>query len=322
MRWTFVIALLALALATPAGALADGGPVPPEQGGSGIAVPGSPYRYVALAAGHHATLVRRLGASGASLRVRGAYGVPGVDYGGSTTGLSANGRTLVLAELAGSARPRTTRLLVLDTPRLAVRARIALPGWSVLDAISPDGRWLYLIHYAASDVSKYEVLAYDLATRHTLAKPIVDPHDGDEPMTGFPVTRVMGNGDRWAYTLYVRASGAPFIHALDTAGVRAVCVDLPSALANMDVGNAHLALGAGGATIRVGIDGVTQAVVNTRTFTVRSAPFASALVSTVQPVARGGGGGGGGIPWWAVAGAAALALLGGAARLRARPGTG
>jgi hypothetical protein len=326
MRWTSVTAALGLAMVAPASALGAGGPVPPLQGGSGIKVPGSPFRYVAVAAGRE-TVIKRLGADGAraatAIRVSGRYGIPGVAYNGQTTGLSADGRTLVLAEIQGSFPPRTTRLLVVATRRLAVRTRITLRGWSVVDAISPDGRWVYLIHYPSADISRYEVLAYDMLTRHLLAKPIVDPHDGDEPMTGFAVTRVMSADSRWAYTLYMRPSGAPFIHALDTVGVRAVCVDLPSSLASIDIGNANLTLGTGGTTIRIVADGVTQAMVNTRTFVVARGAFAAALVSTVRPVAHAAStGGAGGLPWEIVAAAAALAVFGGVVRLRTRLRTG
>ncbi len=231
----------------------------------------------------------------------------------------------MLAELPGNGTPRTSRLLVLDAPRLAVRVRIALPGWSVVDAISPNGRWLYLIHYAASNVGEYEALAYDLVARHLLRKPIVDPHDRGEAMTGAPVTRVMSANSRWAYTLYVRASGAPFIHALDTAGRRAVCVDLPSS-ADADIGNATLSVGDGGATIRVDADGSTAAVVNTRTFAVTTDPFVALNPSAVaaspvsiRPASHSGGTGGArNVPWLVLAAAAALAVIGGAIRLRAK----
>jgi hypothetical protein len=328
MRWLSLIALSVIGLAAPASALGDGGPALPVQGGTGISAPGTTYAYVAVAAGRDATVVRRVGAGPAagpsSIRVSGDYGIPGVGSSGQTTGLSANGDTLVLAELFGGAVPRTTRLLVLDTPRLGVRARIALPGWSVVDAISPDGRWLYLIHYPSyGNLSRYEVLAYDLVTRHLLAKPIVDPHDGDEAMTGFPVTRVMSADGRWAYTLYIRASGEPFIHALDTAGVRAVCVDLPPSLGRIDIGNASLSLGAGSKTIRIDADGVIQAIVDTRTFAARvvhSAPFVTErTLKTVAPVARTAStSDSGGLPWMLLLAAAVIAAIGGAVGLRTR----
>jgi hypothetical protein len=328
MRWLSLIALSVIGLAAPASAFGDGGPALPVQGGTGISAPGTTYAYVAVAAGRDATAVRRFGAGpGAgppSIRVSGDYGVPGVGSSGQTTGLSADGHTLVLAELFGGAVPRTTRLLVLDTPRLGVRARIALPGWSVVDAISPDGRWLYLIHYPSyGNLTRYEVLAYDLVTRHLLAKPIVDPHDGGDAMTGFPVTRVTSADGRWAYTLYIRASGEPFIHALDTAGVRAVCVDLPASLGQIDIGNASLSLGAGGKTIRIDADGVIQAIVDTRTFTARvvhSAPVVTErTLKTMAPVARTAStSDSGGLPWMLLLAAAVIAAIGGAVGLRTR----
>lgn len=339
MRWLWVIVVLGVALAgialgAPASALGDGGPALPVQGGSGIGSPGSPYRYLAVRGGRDATVIERrrdgrVPEGRASIRVGGDYGIPGVGSAGQLTGLAADGRTLVLAELLDGAVPRTTRLLVIGTPRLAVRARIALPGWSIVDAISPDGRWLYLIHYpAADDVSRYEVLAYDLVTRHMLSKPIVDPHDDDDAdgdaMVGFPVTRVMSANGRWAYTLYIRASGAPFIHALDTVGVRAVCVDLPSSLEQLDIGDAHLGLGAGGKRIRINVDGETQAVVDTRTFAttvVKSAPLITESTLTTPPsvahtLARvAGAHDSGGLPWELILAAAVLAAIG-AVRLR------
>src|SRR5262249_8193259 len=162
--------------------------------------------------------------AGSVITVVGRYGIPGADFNGSTTGLSADGRTLVLAELRGSRQPRTTRLLVLDTPPLAGPASTALPRFSTVQASSPTGRWLYLIHFLSSGVSKYEVRAYDLPARRLVAKPVVDPRDRGEAMTGIPISRVMSADGRWAYTLYIRPSGAPFVHALDTAGRRAVCV--------------------------------------------------------------------------------------------------
>jgi hypothetical protein len=230
-------AALWLAVIVPPAARAAGGPVSPVQE-SFIGVPHVPYEYAAWNAGRGTlVMVRQPGAGSAvsALRLAGQWGVPGVDYGGSTTGLSADGRTLILAEIADSLPPRTTRLLVLGTRPVSVRARITLPGWSTVDAISPDGRWLYLIHYAASNISNYEVLAYDLIAHRLSSKPIVDPRDRDEAMTGFPISRAMSAGGRWAYTLYLRPSGVPFIHALDTSARRAVCVDLPS-LSGADTG--------------------------------------------------------------------------------------
>ncbi len=323
---------LLIVVAVPSAALAAGGPVPPSQSTT-IGSPGSLSRYGAFGAGH-ATIIKRLGAdnvpTGARLRVTGRFGIPGVALNGSTTGLSANGRTLILAGIPRlGAVPRTSPLLVVNTPRLTVRARITLPGWSTVDAISPNGRWLYLIHYPSADISRYEVRAYDLLRDRMLAKPVVDPHDRGEPMTGFPITRVMSGNARWAYTLYFRPSGAPFIHALDTVGRRAVCVDLPP-VSNLDVGNAHLSLTSGGRRLRVDIGGVTRAVVDTRTLAVvthgAAAPrSASAPASApARPAAhKSAARHSGSVPWALLAGLlAALAALAMGVVRRMRPRRG
>jgi hypothetical protein len=276
---------LCVGLVVPSGALAAGGPVPPSQG-TNITVPGSPYRYSVRGAGHD-TIVRRLaggpGRPAFELRVAGRYGIPGVDFNGANTGLSADGRTLVLASMPRTYPPRTTGLVVLGAPDLAVRDRIAMAGWSTVDAISPDGRWLYLIHYPSSNISRYEVLAYDLLEHRLLTKPIVDPRDRGEAMTGFPIGRVMSTGGRWAYTLYFRASGVPFVHALDTAGRRAVCVDLPS-LRNLNPGVASLSLTSGGAILRVD-SGTRRALIDTRTFAV-NARARQSTPAVVRPAPR------------------------------------
>jgi hypothetical protein len=126
---------------------------------------------------------------------------------------------------------------------------------------------------------------------------VVDPKDRDEAMTGVPVNRVMSAGGRWAYTLYLRPSGVPFIHALDTTHHRAVCVDLRP-LANVDISSAHLVLLPGGTTLRVDGDASTQVSIDTRTFRVSgggatSAPAAVRPVTHGQrPKARPGG-----VPW-------------------------
>jgi hypothetical protein len=328
MHWTSRGAVLALSilLVAPAAALAAGGPVPPSQD-IAIHVPGGSSGYGAFGAGR-ATVVKRLGVNdvptGAQLRVAGHYGIPVAAYNGATTGLSANGRTLVLAQITEVGVPRVTRLLVIDTRHLTIRSRITLPGWATVDAISPDGRWLYLIHYRAADISKYEVLGYDLLRHRMLAKPIVDPDDRGEAMTGFPITRVMSAASRWAYTLYLRPSGAPFVHALDTVAHRAVCVDLPS-LAGLDVSNGHLRLGSGGALLRVDVAATTRAVINTRTLalvTHAAAPArpASSSAATRPAVHRSASRNSGGVPWALVAGllAALFALAAGLAH-RARP---
>src|SRR3954452_2491821 len=235
------------ALAAPAGAGAAGGPVLPVQGGPGVTVPASAARYVAVGAGHETIVEQVLRGEGGVGRTRaldGVWGVPAITFDQDTTGLSADGRTLVLGEIATRFPIRRTRLAVLDARRLTVRRRITLPGWFTVDAISPDGRSLYLVRYLRQDGSRYEVRAYDLAGRRLIRAPVIDPREPDEKMQGVPMRRAMSPDGRVAYTLYQRPVGAPFIHALDTVAGTAACIDLPS-LQGADLSGARLTPPAG-----------------------------------------------------------------------------
>lgn len=273
MRRVIVITLAGLSLIAPDSALASAGPVPPVQGGAGVSAVGSPFAFVANPTGSNTTVIRERrngGTVAASGIVHGRYGVPGAAYDGSNTGLSADGRTLVLAEITANYPPTRTRLVVFDTAAMRVRARIALGGFFAVDAISPTGRWLYLVNFRspATNPFDYEVRAFDLEHGKLLAAPVVDPRAPREKMHGVPITRTMSTDGRWAYTLYQKTAGPPFIHALDTATRRAYCVDLP-ALNGVDLSNVSLA-GSSGTTLRVEQHGGTLALMDTRTFAVRS----------------------------------------------------
>jgi hypothetical protein len=284
MRRAVVVLLCLIGLLAPAGALASAGPAAPVLGGAGVTVSGSPFNYIALAVGPN-TLVEQVLRAGGTVEssglLRGGFGVPGVTLNGSTTGLSADGRALVLTDLTSGYASRRTHLIVLDTvPQLHVRARIVLPGFFTIDAISPTGHWLYLTHYRSpSNPTDYEIRAYDLTRRRMLAEPIVDPRHPREKMTGTPIARIMSPGGRWAYTLYQSFTGAPFVHALDTAGRTAFCVDLPQ-LNNLDLSGATLALSHG--TLQIDTSGTAAAVMNTRTFAV-TVPSAVSVPDAQQP---------------------------------------
>ena len=71
-------------------------------------------------------------------------------------------------------------------------------------------------------------------------------------MRGYPFRRAVGAGDRWVYTLYQEPTGRAFVHALDTVGRRAVCIDLPATIAGDLVPSLRLRLTADGSTIRIG----------------------------------------------------------------------
>jgi MYXO-CTERM domain-containing protein len=302
MRRLLLIATCILGVGAPT-AHAAGGPVPPVQGGAGVSAPGSSLAYIAVRAGHDTVLQRVRRADGVVERsrlIRGAYGVPGAAYDGSNTGLSFDEHTLVLAAIR--ARSTDTLLLALDARSLRPRAQLVLPGHMTVDAISPDGRWLYLIRYRSVRNNRYDVLAYDLARRHLLRTPIVDPREPDEKMQGFPLTRTLSADGRWAYTLYANPEGEPFIHALDTERRTAACIDLDD-LTTEDASDARLVLA--GRTLRVEGTAAPLALVDTRTFAVTDPAAKAAPVRRVSS----SGDDGGGVPWF-VAFVALLPLAG------------
>jgi hypothetical protein len=214
------------------GAAADGGPSPGIDTGSvGIAGPGGQLRYVAVP-GQTGTVVEAIRTHGGQIRrwvpLRGLYGIPYVTNEGETGGLSRDGRTLVLASYATAPGQRSaTHFVVVSVPSLRKRTIITLRGSYAYDALSPDARTLYLIQYASGrDYTRYRVRAYDLEQRRLLRGTIVDKREPNEVMAGWPVTRTASEDGRWVYTLYARRQGASFVHALDTVGRQAVCLDL------------------------------------------------------------------------------------------------
>ena len=277
-RVTFILAAGLVLSAAPAHAA--GGPVPPAQGGVGVSAPGGSDSFVAVSGGAGRTVVMRVRHSDASIQrsrsVAGSYGVPGVTFDGINTGLSADEGTLVISSGMRAYPQASTRLLVLDARTLKSRQHLTLPGMVTVDAISPDGRWLYLVDYKDGNAARYDVRAYDLKNRKLVQKPVVDPREPDEKLQGIPVTRVMSADGRWAYTLY--AGDKPFIHALDTGGRTAVCIDVPVTVD--DISGIRLTLGGGG--LSVVQNGTPVALVNLTSFKVTK-PRPAAAVATPRP---------------------------------------
>jgi hypothetical protein len=227
-------AVAALALVVPAAtAAADGLPLPVEESAGGVLSSDGASRYLTVTiAGRTAVLSQNAASSVVRSRsdLRGRFGIPLVAYDSTAGGLSHDGQTLVL--IRPRARfPRTeTTFAVLSAPRLRVRKMVKLRGDFSYDALSPDGRSLFLINYlSADDPTKYRVRVYDLARDRLHPKAIVDPRESPDEMNGLPMARVTSPDGRWAYTLYDGAGGEPFIHALDTRDHKAVCIDLHGA---------------------------------------------------------------------------------------------
>ncbi len=278
MKQTVLVLVTVLAAAAAAGAAADGGgPAPPAQlGWDGVRAPGADVRYVALASGSSTAVAAIRTHDGRVLRwatVRGGYGIPSVAFDGSTGGLSADGRTLVLASLAtGPVYGGTTRFAVLRLPGLRVRQTIVLPGLWSFDAVAPDGATVYAIEYLAeAPAVRYRVRAIDVSSGRPRPGAIVDKREPNERMNGTPVTRAAGSGAEWVFTLYAKPDGMAFVHALDTVHARAVCVDLPWSKVGQAIWGARMSVAAGGRSLRLTQRGVgLLATVDLRSFAVRA----------------------------------------------------
>jgi hypothetical protein len=220
---------------------------------------------------HGSTTVRALRGRNlvASARFSGAYGIPAVTSSGEGGGLSPDGRLLVLGEPTNfqSLRQRS-RFLVLSAPGLIRRATIVLHGEFGFDAVSPDGRTLYLLQHAHSDdLFRYVVRAYDLRTKR-LSGAIVDKREPDEAMRGVPVARAASARGVWVYTLY-DGMGHPFVHALNAAKREAFCIDLPWS-SDRNVWTMRLQLSADGRQLVLRTpSGAVVATIDTQTLRVR-----------------------------------------------------
>jgi hypothetical protein len=300
----------------PASATGDGlsiGSV--DAGWSGVTRPESPARYVTVPARSSTVLarVRRDGGQVLQSRVlRGTFTIPAVALDGSASGLSADGRTLVLIRPRPAFPRARTVFAVLDARLLRVRRILRLAGDFSFDALSPDGRTMYLVEYTSRrDPSRYAVRAFDLRAGRLLPGAIVDRREPDERMRGYPITRTSSPDGRWEYTLYDGAGSHPFVHALDTVDREAFCIDLDALARQEDLYRLGLALGGGGRELIVRDRTRPLAVVDRTTFEVRE-PAPEPRHAAPAPDAADGP------PWTIGATAAGAVLLAAAAALVAR----
>jgi hypothetical protein len=313
-------ALSAVCVAAPA-AGAAGPPLPSSASGrAGVVAPGGSERLIARRAGLNTvvTAVRRSDRRVLrSRKISGRWSVAPVTLGGATTGLSADGRVLVLARPERYFPPTSTVMAVLDARRLEIRRQIPLSGFFTLDAISPDGRWVYLIQYPGENVFDYRVRALDTSTGRLGRRDIVDPREPDEQMGGLPMARVVSPDGRFAYTLYGGGEEV-FIHALDTVGRVAACIDIAELPPDTDLSGFRLDLSPDGRRVRVLDHGAVVSTVDARA----GALGERAAVSISQPEAPDAAptaaqsADAGGFPWLLLALGAGL---GGLALLAARP---
>jgi len=260
-----LLAAVAVALATVPAALADGGPSPGVlEGGAGVVGAANEVRYLTIPAGSRTALAAVSTADGAVLNwteLPAGWGIPLVAYDGTAGGLSADGRTLVLAESGFRTR---TRFEVFEARKLRRLKPVDVAGEFAFDALSPDGRRLYLIdHVSATNANRYTVRAYDLVRRRLLPGAIADRTQRGWVMQGSPMARATSADGRFVYTLYQNPGGYPFVHALDTVRGLAHCVGLPFTGDPFEL--TKLALGGGVLAVR-SQSGKTLYRIDTRTY--------------------------------------------------------
>ena len=232
--------LVLVVIPAPTAALADGCP-PSTCGITSSAFPGSPLLFVRSPFGAFHAFDLERGARRFSLP-QGSLSADGRTF--VAAAQTRSGRTTVARLDAGTGRPRRawslpgrwevgavtadgrTFALARHTRRATIlrvgsRQR-ALGGWRDVEALSPDGRRLYIVHWGRSN---YVLEQLDLASGRVSPTRLADP---DEKMIGLPSTAVATRDGHWLFTLYWKGEGEEnFIHALDLRNGVAHCIDLP-----------------------------------------------------------------------------------------------
>lgn len=241
-----------------------------------IANTGSSFSYlVKLAKGGEATVVeqRAHGRTLKSLTLTNGWGIQMAALSGQVTGLSPNGRVLVLSDnIEPNGYLRTSsQFVVVDTQTMKVQQVLRLHGDYSVDALSPDGRLLYLIHHVSGkDLTRYQVVGYDLSTYTMLPGVIADKRQASWIMKGFAISRATTRSGDWVYTFYQENDNYPFVHALDAANHTAVCIGIPASWvgnAAAWISSAHLSLANGKLVISTR-DGDVRYLMDTTTFQV------------------------------------------------------
>ncbi len=156
------------------------------------------------------------------------YELPQATISGIPGGLSQNGKWLVLQSFdRTSSVPSATHLLLVDTSFGSASVAIELKGWFDFDAISNDGRNLFLLQYVAPQ--RYHVRLYQVPLHQLWPTAIVEK--GASPtstMAGIKLMSVPSPDGEWLYTLYAQQNDGAFIHGLRLDGTPfAACIDLP-----------------------------------------------------------------------------------------------
>jgi len=163
-----------------------------------------------------------------NVRMPGYFHLPAATLSGVPGGLSQDGRWLVLERFdpTTSPIPSTTHLLVVETSFGKPMQQFDLPGYFQFDAISNDGKRIFLIQYISN--TEYYVRQFDVGIGQLNPTIIFDKADGGAAMAGVRISGIPSPDGQWLYSLYVRHDKSPFIHALNLDGnLVAFCLDLP-----------------------------------------------------------------------------------------------
>ena len=166
------------------------------------------------------------GATLHSTRLPGTYLLPFATLNGLPGGLSQNGEWLVVQNFNDNpdGPPTATHMLLFDTTFSKPPAPIELHGFFEFDAVSNDGKRVYLIEYASASI--YRVRVYNVGVGLD-PNVVFDKSDGTNAMTGTRLSGVASPDGRWLFSVYAREHASPFVHALDLNSSIAFCLDLP-----------------------------------------------------------------------------------------------
>jgi hypothetical protein len=179
------------------------------------------------------------GLGGPRLEVPGRWRLPTIGDSTLPVGVSSDGSTIALVEADVAIGAPTTRFAVVEhafggkpssvgDADLRLARVVELRGQFAYDALSPDGRILYVIqHLDESAGGHYQVRAVDIPSGTLRPDVIVDKANPDEWMAGYPIAQIRRT-DGVVMTLY-DGPEHPFVHALQSAEAWALCIDLPAA---------------------------------------------------------------------------------------------
>lgn len=211
----------------------------------GIALPGSPYRFQTLTVGsrHRLTIVEQIRRHGGLIGRRwllpGAWHLSAPAYDREGTGLAAHGPVLVASRYGvprHSALRSHTELTFLYAGPYRPHGPppiqpATLPGDYTVQAISPDGEFVYLSHNLSLNSARgprFTLVPYSVQADKLL--PANDIRANGEILSGSAIARTADASGHHVYTLYMDPLGPRgriYVLALDTVDASLARIELP-----------------------------------------------------------------------------------------------